>query len=114
MLPATELIMSMHVRQIMSSVHCAKNPDLKPTDNFWEDIKRDLFKNTPKNVLEFEITIHDILNEIPAKSFLQLVQSMHSRIQDCLYTRGRYTRYNVVIRNIIMQCCYYVPRRGDI
>ena len=79
-----------------SLVQCAKGLDLKPTENFWADIKRNLSRNTPEN----------ILNEIPTKSFLQLVQSMPSRIQDCLHTSGRYSRNNVVIRNIIMQCCY--------
>ena len=72
-----------------ASVHCAKSPDLKSTDNFWADIKPDLSRNTRRNVLEFEITIHDILNQIPTKSFLQLAQSMISRIQNCLNTRGR-------------------------
>ena len=31
---------------------------------------------------------------------------MLSRIQNCLNTRGRYARYYVVIRSIVMQCCY--------
>ena len=44
-----------------------KSPDLKPIDNFWADIKPDLSRNTQRNVLEFEITIHDILNQIPTK-----------------------------------------------
>ena len=90
----------------MNSIHCDKRPDLKSTGNYWADIKHDLSRNTPRNVLEFDITIHDILNEIPTKSSLQLVQSMPSRIHDCIHTRGRYTRYGVVIRNIIMQCCH--------
>ena len=29
-----------------------------------------------------------------------------SRIQNCLNTRGRYTRYYVVFRTIVKQCCY--------
>ena len=57
-------------RHSMTSVHCDTSPDLKPTDNFWADIKRNLSRNTPRNVLEFEITIHDILNEIHTMSFL--------------------------------------------
>ena len=44
-----------------------KSPDLKPIDNFWADIKPDLSRNTQGNALEFEITIHDILNQIPTK-----------------------------------------------
>ena len=72
-----------------------KSPDLKPTDNIWADIKRDLSRNTPRNVLEFEIPIHGILNGIPTKRVLQLVQSIPSRIQDSLSTPGRYSRYNV-------------------
>ena len=69
----------------MTSVHCAKSPDLKSTDNFWADIKPDLSRNTQRNIFEFKIAIHDILNQIPTKSFLQLVQSMISGIQNCLY-----------------------------
>ena len=99
MLPAAELLLSRNGLHSMTSVHCAKSPDLKPTDNFWADIKPDLSRNTQRNVLEFEI-------QIPTKSFLQLVQSMISRIQNCLNTRGRYPRYYVVIRSIVMQCCY--------
>ena len=106
MLPAAKLLLSKNGWHSMTSVHCAKCPDLKPTDNFWADIKPDLSRNTQRNVLEFEIIIHDIVNQIPTKSFLQLVQSMPSRIQNCLHTRGRYTRYYVVICNILMQCCY--------
>ena len=36
----------------------------------------------------------------------QKVQSMLSRIQNCLNTRGRNTRYYVVIHSIVIQCCY--------
>ena len=104
--PAAKLLSSKNGWHSMTSVHCAQSPDLKPTDNFWADIKPDLSRNTQRNVLEFEITIHDILNQIPTKSFLQLVQSMISRIQNCLNTRDRYARYYVVIRNIVMQCCH--------
>ena len=103
MLPGTELLLSRNnLRHIMPSVHCAKSPDKA---HFWANIKCDLSRNMQRNVLEFEITIHDILNESPTKSFLQLVQSMPRRVQDCLRARGRYTRCDV-FRNIIMQCCY--------
>ena len=109
MLPAAKLLLSRNGGHSMTSVHCAKSPDLKPTDNFWADIKPDLSSsNTQTNVLEFEITIHDFVNQIPTKSFLQLVQSMINRIQNCLHTRGRYTRYYVVICNIVMQCYFVI------
>ena len=66
-LPAAKLLLSKNGRHSMTSMHCAKGPDLKPIDNFWADIKLDLSRNTQRNVLEFEITIHDILNQIPTK-----------------------------------------------
>ena len=44
-------------RHSMTSIHCAKSPDLKPIDTFWAYIKPDLSRNTQRNVLEFEITI---------------------------------------------------------
>ena len=57
MLPA---IRGFLVKEWKVSVHCAKSPDLKPTENFWADIKPDLY--TERNVPGFEIAIHDILN----------------------------------------------------
>ena len=67
MLPAAKLLLSKNGRHSMTSIHCAKSPDLKPIDNLWADIKPDLSRNTQRNVIEFEITIHDILNQIPTK-----------------------------------------------
>ena len=67
MLPAAKLLLSKNGRNSMASIHCAKSPDLKPIDNLWADIKPDLSRNTQRNVIEFEITIHDILNQIPTK-----------------------------------------------
>ena len=67
MLPAAKLLLSKNGRHSTTFIHCAKSPDLKPIDNFWADIKPDLSRNTQRNVLEFEITIHDILNQIPSK-----------------------------------------------
>ena len=59
-LTSTELLLE--GTDSISSVHCAQNPDLNPTENVFADIKPDLSRNTPRNILEFEITIHDILN----------------------------------------------------
>ena len=67
MLPAAKLLLSKNGRHSMASIYCAKSPDLKPIDNFWTDIKPDLSSNTQRNVIEFEITIHDILNQLPTK-----------------------------------------------
>ena len=57
----------------MASIHCAKSPDVKPIDNFWADIKPYLSRNTQGNIIEFEITIRDILNQIPTKRSSQLL-----------------------------------------
>ena len=65
--PCCKVAIVKYGRHSMTSMHCAKSPDLKPIDNFWADIKPDLSRNTQRNVLEFEITIHDILNQIPTK-----------------------------------------------
>ena len=67
MLPAAKLLLSTNGRHSMTSIHCAKSPDLKPIDNLRADIKPDLSRNTQRNVIEFEITIHAILNQIPTK-----------------------------------------------
>ena len=63
MLPATELLLSRNGRHSMTSELCAKSTDIRPTDNLWADSKRNLSRSTPRNVLEFEIIIHDILSE---------------------------------------------------
>ena len=82
----------------MTSIHCAKSPDLKPIDNLWAYIKPDLSRNTQGNVIDFEITIPWHLES----DSHQKVQSMLSRIQNCLNTRGRYTRYDVVFRSVVI------------
>ena len=56
-LTAAKLVLSKNGRHSMASIHCDNSPDLKPIDNFWADIKPDLFRNTQRNVIEFEITI---------------------------------------------------------
>ena len=102
MLPAAKLLLSKNGRHSMTSMHCAKSPDLRPIDKLLGRYQAWLVQEHSKE----RTWIRDNNPWHLESDSHQKVQSMLSRIQNCLNTRGRYTRYYVVIRSIVMQCCY--------
>lgn len=73
----------------------AYSPDLNPIEHMWDQLKR--------RVREHEQEVHnqqqlmDALNraweEIPDENIRNLIESMHSRLQECENRRGGHTRY---------------------
>lgn len=73
----------------------ANSPDLNPIEHMWDLLKRSV-RNTNQPVHN-EAQLINVLKtsweQIPEETVRQLVESMPSRLQECVQKRGGHTRY---------------------
>ena len=71
----------------------ANSPDLNCIENLWSWLDTKLSKMRIGNVDELKLAICDLLTNVPVQIFHNLVDSMPTRINECLQAKGGQTRY---------------------
>lgn len=73
----------------------SQSPDLNPIEHLWDELGRRL-KNRfehPKNLGELENFLRQEWEQIPREKYLNLIDSMPRRIEECIANNGWSTRY---------------------
>jgi len=73
----------------------ANSPDLNPIENLWWYLKRELglYTEAPKTLDELWERVQDVWTKIPISYIQKLYESMPTRIQEVIRSRGGYTKY---------------------
>lgn len=74
----------------------AQSPDLIPIENMWSLLKRMLndYDMAPKGMNNIYERVTDIwYHQITPEDFQRIIESMPRRIEACLKTKGKWTKY---------------------
>lgn len=73
----------------------ANSPDLNPIEHMWDQLKRRVreIERGVYNQQQLIDALKRVWQEIPAENVRNLIQSMHTRLQECIAKRGGHTRY---------------------
>ena len=69
------------------------SPDLNPIENLWDELERRVKKHQPKNLQELEVQLTEEWNNIELSVFEKLVDSVASRLYECVKMKGYPTKY---------------------
>jgi hypothetical protein len=72
-----------------------RSPDLNPIEHLWDNLDRKIraLENPPSTLHELSIRLQEVWIAIHQEEVAALIQSMPSRIADCIRARGGHTRY---------------------
>jgi transposase len=72
-----------------------RSPDLNPIEHLWDNLDRKIraLENPPRTLHELSIRLQEVWTAIHQEEVAALIQSMPSRIADCIKARGGHTRY---------------------
>lgn len=73
----------------------ANSPDLNPIEHMWDQLKRRVRDGDQEihNQQQLINAVKRAWEEIPMENVRHLIESMHSRLQECVTKRGGHTRY---------------------
>ena len=71
----------------------AQFPDLNPIEHFWGDIKKDVFKNKPRNVEQMWVPVSSAWESIAIERCRSLVDLMPPRCAAVIANKGFSTKY---------------------
>ena len=69
------------------------SPDLNPIENLWDELERRVKKHQPKNLQELELQLTQKCNNIELSVLEKLVDSVASRLYECVKMKGYPTKY---------------------
>ena len=69
------------------------SPDLNPIENLWDEFERRVKKHQLKNLQELELQLTQEWNNIELSVLEKLVDSVPSRLYECVKTKGYPTKY---------------------
>jgi transposase len=69
------------------------SPDLNLIENLWDELERRLKKHHPKNKSELEMLLIQEWSNIEVSVLAKLVDSVPSRLNECIKMKGYPTRY---------------------
>ena len=67
--------------------------DLNPIENLWDELERRVKKHQPKNLQELELQLTQEWNNIELLVLEKLVDSVPSRLYECVKMKGYPTKY---------------------
>lgn len=71
----------------------AQSADLSPIENLWQEVKRQLKGQNPRNKTELWAAVKNAWYSIPPQRCMKLVDSMPRRLQQVLKNKGYSTKY---------------------
>ncbi len=71
----------------------ANSPDLNPIENLWSSLDRQIAKDLPRDMNQLRTSISKYLSNVPEKIIQNLVDSMPTRIHQCIKNRCGVTKY---------------------
>ena len=69
------------------------SPDLNPIENLWDELERRVKRHQPKNLQELELQLTQEWSNIELSVLEKLVDSVASRLYECVKMKGYPTRY---------------------
>jgi len=66
----------------------ARSPDLNPIEHIWHLMDLELAKLNLTSLAELEQALHTIWNQISRQTVLSMIESMPSRLKNCLKAKG--------------------------
>ena len=71
------------------------SPDFNPIENLWDELERRVKKHQPKNITELELLLIEEWNKIELPVLEKLVDSVPSRLYECIKMKGYPTKYEL-------------------
>ena len=69
------------------------SPDLNPIEHLWDELERRVKKHQPKNAQQLKDLLQDEWKNIEHSVLEKLVDSVPSRLRECIKANGYPTRY---------------------
>lgn len=69
------------------------SPDFNPIENLWDELERRVKKHQLKNLKDLELLLKEECNKIELPLLEKLVDSVPSRLYECIKMKGYPTRY---------------------
>ena len=69
------------------------SPDFNPIENLWDKLERRVKKHQPKNTTEVELLLIQEWNKIELSVLEKLVDSVPSRLYECIKMKDCPTKY---------------------
>ena len=66
----------------------SSSPDLNPIEHLWDELERRVKKHQLKNIQQLQVLLKDEWNQIEPTVFQKLVDSVPSRLQECIKVKG--------------------------
>ena len=67
--------------------------DFNPIENLWDELERRVKKHQPKNITQLELLLIQIWHKIEFPVLEKLVDSVPSRLYECIKMKGYPTKY---------------------
>ena len=80
-------------KKINAMVWPANSPDLNPIENLWSWLDRQIAKDLPRDTDQLRASISKHLSNVPEKIIQNLIDSMPTRIRQCMKNRCGVTKY---------------------
>ena len=71
----------------------SSSSDLNPIEHLWDELERRVKKHQLKNIQQLQVLLKDEWNQIEPTVFQKFVDSVPSRLQECIKMKGYPTRY---------------------
>jgi hypothetical protein len=71
----------------------ARSPDLNPIEHVWCLMDRELSKMAVRSLADLEVALHDIWLKIVPETILAMIESMPSRLEACIKSKGGHFDY---------------------
>ena len=69
------------------------SPNSNPIENLWDELERRVKKHQPKNLQDLELQLTQEWNNIELSVLEKLVDSIPSRLYECVKMKGYPTKY---------------------
>ena len=71
----------------------SQNPDFKPIEHLWRDLKMAVQQRSPSNLIELKRICREEWEKLPIYRFAKLLVSYPRRLQGVIATKGASTKY---------------------
>ena len=81
------------IKRIQTLPRSPYSPHSNPIENLWDELERRIKKHQPKNMTELQLLLIQEWNKIELPVLDKLVDSVPSRLYECIKMKGYPTEY---------------------